>query len=108
MQFVWKVTCKVHGEQVAGQLRLCSRQLPVGKNPWAAAFDEANFWVTNLGDATVAKLRASDGAVLGIVHRGQAPGNYKSVTTGLLRQNSTAIVTLVALGLHFHVPAGGF
>jgi hypothetical protein len=45
----------------------------VGDNPYAIAFDGANMWVTNNGDSTVSKLRASDGANLGTFNVGGAP-----------------------------------
>jgi YVTN family beta-propeller protein len=37
------------------------------------AFDGANIWVTNAGDNTVTKLRATDGGVLGTFAVGAAP-----------------------------------
>jgi hypothetical protein len=37
----------------------------VGHAPWAAAFDGSSIWVTNFPDATLSKLRASDGQRLG-------------------------------------------
>jgi len=37
------------------------------------AFDGANIWVTNWGDGTVSKLRASDGANLGTFAVGGDP-----------------------------------
>src|ERR1700682_4819646 len=45
----------------------------VGQNPYGIAFDGANMWVTNNGDSTVTKLRASDGANLGTFNVGGAP-----------------------------------
>ena len=45
----------------------------VGKQPLGVAFDGANIWVTNNDDATVSKLRASDGADLGTFNVGGAP-----------------------------------
>jgi len=33
----------------------------VGNTPYGMTFDGANMWVTNSGDNTVTKLRASDG-----------------------------------------------
>jgi hypothetical protein len=45
----------------------------VGHNPYGIAFDGANVWVTNNADATVTKLRASDGANLGTFTVGGAP-----------------------------------
>ena len=45
----------------------------VGYIPGYVAFDGANVWVTNLGDNTVSKLRASDGANLGTFSTGKFP-----------------------------------
>ena len=45
----------------------------VGQNPYAVAFDGANVWVTNNGDSTLSKLRASDGANLGTFNVGPNP-----------------------------------
>jgi hypothetical protein len=39
-------------------------QFAVGNYPICLAFDGANIWVTNAGDNTVTKLRASDGTNL--------------------------------------------
>ncbi len=44
-----------------------------GRNPYGVAFDGANVWVANNGDATVTKLRASDGENLGTFSVGGAP-----------------------------------
>src|SRR5262249_37733287 len=46
---------------------------PVGDAPTNLAFDGSNIWVTNLGDGTVTKLRASDGAPQGTFIIGQSP-----------------------------------
>jgi hypothetical protein len=45
----------------------------VGHQPVGVAFDGANIWVTNNDDATVSKLRASDGATLGTFTVGNEP-----------------------------------
>ena len=45
----------------------------VGSQPYGVAFDRANVWVSNIGDA-VAKVRASDGKVLGTFAVGPYPG----------------------------------
>src|SRR5438876_236405 len=47
---------------------------PVGHNPQFLASDGANIWVTNKDDDTVAKLRASDGTLLGTFDVGLDPG----------------------------------
>jgi DNA-binding beta-propeller fold protein YncE len=44
---------------------LVKQSFPVGNDPFFLVFDGANIWVTNAGDNTVTKLRASDGANLG-------------------------------------------
>ena len=41
--------------------------------PGGVAFDGANIWVANHGDATVTKLRASDGTNLGRSSWAQTP-----------------------------------
>jgi outer membrane lipoprotein-sorting protein len=46
---------------------------PVGPLPSAIAFDGANIWVTNLGNATVTKMRVSDGTILGSYPSGASP-----------------------------------
>lgn len=40
--------------------------IPVGTNPSEAIFDGSNVWVSNTSDGTVTKLRANDGANLGL------------------------------------------
>jgi DNA-binding beta-propeller fold protein YncE len=47
----------------------------VGTDPTGIAFDGANIWVTNFADATVSKLRANDGALLGTFAVGSKPYN---------------------------------
>jgi len=47
----------------------------VGEQPYGLAFDGANMWVSNNGDNTVTKLRASDGKKLGEFAVGQVPFN---------------------------------
>src|SRR5437762_3655218 len=44
---------------------LVKQSFPVGNDPFFLVFDGANIWVTNAGEDTVTKLRASDGANLG-------------------------------------------
>jgi hypothetical protein len=46
---------------------------PVGRAPWAAAFDGSSIWVTNFPDATVTRLRPSDGLRLGTFKTGNGP-----------------------------------
>src|SRR5207253_2333414 len=58
-------------QQVDGRYTIQS--FPVGTWPTALAFDGANVWVTNLGDNTVTKLRASDGVNLGTFRVGEYP-----------------------------------
>jgi DNA-binding beta-propeller fold protein YncE len=41
--------------------------------PQGVAFDGANIWVTNGNSATVSKLRASDGTLLGTFTVGSTP-----------------------------------
>jgi DNA-binding beta-propeller fold protein YncE len=48
----------------------------VGDNPRQLAFDGANIWVSNLADDTVARLRASDGTVLGTLNAGRKPWEF--------------------------------
>jgi hypothetical protein len=36
--------------------------------PWFLAFDGQNIWVTNVGEATISELRASDGGVIAKYH----------------------------------------
>src|SRR5438270_408224 len=52
--------------------RLTIESFPVGYEPKGLTFDGVNVWIVNLGDETVTKLRASDGAELpqGIVFDG--------------------------------------
>jgi len=45
----------------------------VGDYPVYAAFDGVNIWVANLYDATVTKLRASDGSEAGTYTVGSSP-----------------------------------
>jgi len=45
----------------------------VGLNPSGIAFDGASIWVTNYGDGTVTKLRASDGAIEDTFTVGKGP-----------------------------------
>src|SRR5690348_16619999 len=42
-----------------------TQSFPVGSEPQNLAFDGANIWVTNFGDNSVTKLRASDGVTQG-------------------------------------------
>jgi hypothetical protein len=44
-----------------------------GNSPSQLAFDGANIWVTHVNGNTVTKLRASDGANLGIFTVGSSP-----------------------------------
>ena len=46
---------------------------PVTSSHWGMAFDGANVWVTNTDTDNVTKIRASDNAILGNVHRGRWP-----------------------------------
>lgn len=48
-------------------------RFPVGNQPYGICFDGANIWVANYADATVSKLRASDGATLGTFTVGFGP-----------------------------------
>jgi DNA-binding beta-propeller fold protein YncE len=43
-------------------------------HPYGIVFDGANIWVTNTGDNTVTKLRATDGVLLGTFQAGTNPG----------------------------------
>ena len=45
----------------------------VGSQPYGVCFDGANIWTANFGDATVTKVRASDGQVLGTFNAGSGP-----------------------------------
>ena len=47
--------------------------ITVGDGPTGIVFDGANIWVTNTGDNTVTKLRASDGSVVGTYMVGLSP-----------------------------------
>jgi DNA-binding beta-propeller fold protein YncE len=49
------------------------QSFPAGNDPQFLAFDGANIWVTNSGDDTVTKLRASDGTNLGTFPVGTGP-----------------------------------
>ena len=46
---------------------------PVGGYPDGLAYDGENIYVANSGDSTVTKLRASDGAQLGLFNTGVGP-----------------------------------
>ena len=54
------------------------QSFPVGNGPRGITFDGANIWVTNDGDGTVTKLRASDGTNLGTFSSGG--GNPEWIT----------------------------
>src|SRR5205809_6487188 len=47
----------------------------VGYEPFGLAFDGASVWVVNLGDDTVTKLRAKDGANQGTFGVGNSPSH---------------------------------
>ena len=62
-------------EMKAALLRWYRQDFSVGSYPSRIAFDGANIWVTNGADASVSKLRASDGANLGtFLTAGTFPG----------------------------------
>jgi DNA-binding beta-propeller fold protein YncE len=63
---------------------------PVGKSPSDIVFDGANIWVTNGGDNTVTKLRASDGARLGTFPVGTFPGGVAFDGTNIWVTNSNS------------------
>ena len=79
-------------------------QFPVGTGPRAVAFDGANIWVTNQGNDTVTKLRASDGALQGTFAVGTRPvgvafdganiwvANYGSDNVTKLRASDGAVL----------------
>src|SRR5438045_16570 len=51
------------------------QSFPVEPNPEGLAFDGENIWATSVGSNNVTKLRASDGALLGIFPAG-GPNTY--------------------------------
>jgi hypothetical protein len=57
--------------QLLGSVNIQS--FPMGNGPDHLVFDGANIWVTNTGDDTVTKLRASDGTNLGTFPVGDYP-----------------------------------
>jgi len=86
----------------------------VGTNPYGAAFDSVtnSIWVTNGGDITVTKLRASDAAILGTYTVGLIPlgivfdsstnsvwvTNYGSTTVTKLRVSDSSILGTYTVG----------
>lgn len=61
------------GAQPLGQ-HVVIESFAVGNAPFWLTSEGDNIWVTNLGDDTVSKLRASDGVVLGTFPVGSVPG----------------------------------
>ena len=82
----------------------------VGNSPVAIAFDGANIWVSNHGDNTVTKLRASDGSNLGTFAVGPNPStvafdganiwvaNYGGSTVTKLRASDGALIDTITVG----------
>jgi alpha-tubulin suppressor-like RCC1 family protein len=65
---------------VAGETPISWEVFPVGASPAGATFDGTNIWVSNSGDGTITKFRASDGTRIGTYAAGPTP--IKSVFDG--------------------------
>jgi DNA-binding beta-propeller fold protein YncE len=73
---------------------------PVPAGAWALASDGANIWVTNynLFDGKVTKLRASDGAVVGVFDTGLSPDGitFDGANIWTANQDSNSVTKLRA------------
>ena len=82
----------------------------VGSNPYWVAFDGGNIWVSNAGDSSVTKLRASDGANLGTFAVGPDPravafdgkniwvANFGSNSVSKLSANDGTTLATISVG----------
>src|SRR5947209_401321 len=97
-------------QRKASLLQWYHKDFAVGNAPTGLAFDGANIWVTNNEGASVTKIRASDGVILGTFPVGTGPdsivfdgehmwvGNASANTVTELRASNGATLGTFAVG----------